>query len=221
MCGRYSLGKKPRSWPKDGEEFQPRFNIAPSQQAPVFVSDGSLKQMRWGLIPTWAEDETVGYKMINARAETVAERPAFRRCVEKQRCIVPADGFYEWRKSAGARTPMRFLLQDDEPFAFAGLWERWYPRGRERVESFTILTAEANDLVQPVHDRMPVMLDAEGSAQWLDGGRSFESLRSLLRPFPADRMRHYRVSSRMNDASFEDPSCIEPAPDLQPALPGI
>ena len=221
MCGRYSLGKKPRSWPQEAGEFQPRFNIAPSQNAPVFLGDGSLKQMRWGLIPSWADNETVGYRMINARAETVAEKPAFRRCLEKQRCIIPADGFYEWRRSAGAKTPMRFLLRDDEPFAFAGLWERWYPRGRERVESFTILTTEANDLVRPVHDRMPVMLDAEAITQWLDAGRAFSSLRTLLRPFRAERMRHYVVSSRLNDAYFEHPSCIEPVPDLQPALPGM
>ena len=223
MCGRYSLGKKPRSWPADAEDFQPRFNIAPGQDASVFVNDGSiaLKTMRWGLVPFWAEDTSTGYKMINAKAETLAQRAAFRRCLEKQRCVIPADGFYEWRKDTYEKTPIRFHLHDGEPFCFAGLREKWRKPGGNFLESFTIITTEANELVRPVHDRMPVILDADGARQWLDPERNFGSVQSLLRPFSARLMCSHLVSRRINDTRFDDPSCIEPVPELQASLPGI
>src|SRR5437773_3926103 len=217
MCGRYSLGKKPRSWPEGTEDFQPRFNIAPGHDAAVLVNESSivLKTMRWGLVPFWAEDESTGYKMINAKAETLAERPAFRRCLEKQRCVVPADGFYEWRKSTHEKTPVRFVLGDGEPFAFAGLREKWRKPGGNVLESFTIITTEANELVRPVHDRMPVILDAESALQWLDPEREFRSVQSLLQPIPGRLMRCHLVSRRINDTRFDDVSCIEPVPELQ------
>jgi putative SOS response-associated peptidase YedK len=223
MCGRYSLGKKPRAWPTDAEDFQPRYNIAPSQDAPVFLNDGSIiaRPMRWGLIPSWADDEKTGYKMINAKAETLAEKPAFRRCLGQQRCVIPADGFYEWRKDGRTKVPLRFSLHNDEAFAFAGLWERWHPPGRSTIESFTIITTEANDMVRPIHDRMPVMLDNSAMIEWLDPDREFSALEPLLRPFPSRLMRHHLVSSKVNDAWFDDPSCIEPLAEPQAMLPGI
>jgi putative SOS response-associated peptidase YedK len=223
MCGRYSLGKKPRSWPKDGEDFQPRYNIAPSQDAPVFLNDGSLmvRQMRWGLIPSWADDEKISSKMINAKAETLSKKPAFRRCLENRRCVVPADGFYEWRTIGRTKIPRRFILEGDQPFEFAALWDSWPAPGRNRIESFTIITTDANEVVRPIHDRMPVILDSSAIAEWLDPDRPFESLEPLLRPYSGRLMRHHLVSSRVNDARFEDASCIEPMPDLQSMLPGI
>ena len=223
MCGRYSLGKKPRCWPEDADDFQPRYNIAPSQDAPVLLHDGSLivRPMRWGLIPPWAEDESTGYKMINAKAVTVAEKPAFRQCLQKRRCVIPADGFFEWRKIARAKIPLRFTLHDNEPFGFAGLWERWYPRGRGAIESFTIITTEANGLVRSIHNRMPVILDGTAMMEWLDSARDFAALQSLFEPFPERLMRHYPVSSKINDARLDDPSCIEEVPELQSSLPGI
>ena len=223
MCGRYSLGKKPRSWPDEAEDFQPRFNIAPGQDAPVFVNQSSItvKSMRWGLVPFWSEDENAGYKMINAKAETLAQKPAFRRCLDKQRCIIPADGFYEWRRLAHEKTPFRFVLADGEPFAFAGLREKWRKPGGNILESFTIITTDANELVRPVHDRMPVILDAKGAVEWLDPERDFRSVQSLLHPFSARLMKSHLVSRKINDTRFDDASCIEPVPELQVSLPGI
>src|SRR2546421_5416863 len=185
MCGRYSLGKKPKSWPVETQPFIPRFNIAPSQEAPVFIRDGALQTMRWGLVPHWAQDETSAFKMINARAETVAERPAFRSCLQARRCAVPADSFYEWRKNGATKQPVRFLRADQEPFLFAGLWNQWRKQDGSLLHSFTIITVEPNELVRALHDRMPAILDDNGAAAWLaKGDLKLDRLAQLLSSFP-------------------------------------
>ena len=152
-------------------DLAPRFNAAPTQTLPVIVrqSPNHLALMRWGLVPSWAKDASIGSRMINARVETVAEKPAYGRLLRRQRCLVPASGFYEWKREGRRRTPFYFHLRDDAPFAFAGLWDVWTnPEGRGEVHSYTIVTCPANAVVAPVHDRMPVMLEREAEETWLD-----------------------------------------------------
>ena len=224
MCGRYSLGKKPRSWPADGEEFVPRFNIAPTQEAMVFVSGQSsrLERMRWGLVPHWAADEQAGLKMINARGETLRQKPAFRGCLETRRCAIPADSFYEWRNNGKAKEPVRFLMQDREPFFFAGLWDEWRKPDGGMLRSFTIVTTTPNDLVLPLHDRMPVILRPEQTGEWLSSDQSVcETLENWLSPFPAEAMTSYSVDRRLNNAKVDDEQCIEPVVERDPMLPGF
>ena len=219
MCGRYALNATPRTIAElfDLEttpNLPPRYNIAPTQEAPVvrLSREGrrTLAPMRWGLVPFWAKDVRIGAKMINARAETVAELPAFREAFAARRCLVPADGFYEWKKDGKARRPFRMGLRDWGPFAFAGLWERWRPADGEFVRSFTIIVTAANAAIGPIHDRMPVILDPADHAAWLDPAASAEDLGALLRPCPAERLALYEVSDRVNRHVNDDAACIEP-----------
>jgi len=193
----------------------PRYNIAPGQDAPVIVNvDGKIrpKMMRWGLVPSWARDPAIGNRMINARAETVAEKPAFKRLIGKRRCVVLADGFYEWRREGKRKVPMRIVLKDKQPFGFAGLYDVWkQPEGGELC-SFTIITTEANDLLRPIHDRMPVILDRACEDRWLDQGLTESKLLTpLLQPFPPDLLEAYEVSPIINSPANDRPECIEPA----------
>jgi putative SOS response-associated peptidase YedK len=167
--------------------------------------------MRWGLIPFWAKDESIGYKMINARAETVAEKPAYRKAFEQRRCLVLADGFYEWKKVDGGKVPHRFVVGNKEPFAFAGLWERWWRPDGEGLQTFTIITTEPNELAREVHNRMPVILAPEHYEKWLDSQfNDVTTLRSMLTPFPASRMKCHAVSPYVSNARNEGPQCIVP-----------
>lgn len=201
-------------------DYRPRYNIAPSQ--PILAardSDEGRKAafLKWGLIPYWAKDPKMAYKMINARSETVSERPAFRAAFERRRCIIPADGFYEWRKSGGKKLPVRFRLRDGGVFAFAGLWESWRPpQSDERIYTCTILTTSANEVVQPVHDRMPVILDRDDIDLWLDQSVPGGGVRHLLKPYDAEKMDVYPVSTRVNSPYHDDPACIEPVVDIEP-----
>jgi len=195
--------------------FTPRYNIAPTQDAPVVVREEEivLKLMRWGLIPPWAQDESIGNRMINARAETLAQKPSFRQPFERRRCLVLADGFYEWKKTGGAKIPYRFVVKGDEPFAFAGLWERWRKPDDTELHSFVIITTEPNELAREIHDRMPVILAAEHYDRWLDPDfHDTERLQESLRPFPASAMACYPVSPKVNNPRFDEPQCIEPVP---------
>lgn len=223
MCGRFTLtvdavylqselnlGNMPADW-------RPRYNIAPSQPVAV-VRHGQQREvewMRWGLVPFWAEDPQIGNRLINARAETIALKPAFRQAFEKRRCLVLATGFYEWQKPPGKRAPSvpyYFRLKNEKPFAFAGLWERWKPmENGDEIVSCTIITTQANELVAPVHPRMPVMLAGEALWQWLEE-RPPAELQALLKPFPAAQMVAYPVSRRVNQADFDAPEVILPAP---------
>lgn len=219
MCGRYTLVEisehlQIRFSFEDIEiVLDPRYNIAPTQDAPVLILRADtrvLTSMRWGLVPSWAKDKSIGNRMINARAETLAEKPSFKRAFASRRCLIPADGFYEWRKGFGKRkTPMRFVLRDREPFAFAGLWERWRGGGGDLC-TFTIITTSANELIEPVHHRMPAILKQEDENEWLDPEAKPDRLPALLAPYPADRMEAYDVSTVVNAPVNDSPACIEP-----------
>ena len=218
--------------------FTPRFNIAPSQPVPVVrlapgkgdshllperpegcsaqkvavtFSGRELVWLRWGLIPSWAQDPTIGNRLINARAETVAEKPAFRAALRRRRCLVAADGFYEWQRTGKRKQPYFIRLRDDRPFAFAGLWESWEGPDFSQIESCTLLTTEANELMRPIHDRMPVILLAQHYQQWLDTTvQEPAQLLPLFRPYPAGEMTAESVSTFVNSPGNEGPKCIEP-----------
>jgi len=221
MCGRYTLTHETASLSRrfsceaGGLTLNRRYNMAPGQEGAVVVDQEGrrLRLMRWGLIPPWAKEAASGYKMINARAETVAAKPSFKGPLARRRCLVLADGFYEWQRQAGqkAKTPFRFVLAGKEPFALAGLWERWAgPEGRE-ILSYTIITTPANELIQSVHDRMPVILDPDDERPWLDPALTDPTLLTkLLKPFPAAKMAGYPVSPAVNSTANDAPALILP-----------
>ena len=226
MCGRYTLaleheqlllrlGFEPFEF-----EFHPRYNIAPMQQAPVVaIRDGerALSNMRWGLVPSWAKDEKMAARMINARAETVAQKPSFKRSLRTRRCLVPATGYFEWKELLESRptrkvkAPMYFAVRGGEPFSFAGLWDHWRRFDGKEVESFAIITTEPNELSRPIHDRMPVILRPEDEAKWLDQENDdIAGLVALLRPYRSDEMAVYEVSAFVNSPRNDSPQCIAP-----------
>lgn len=177
----------------------------------MVVRDGSrvLRLMHWGLVPSWAKDPSIGNRMINARAETVHQKPSFKKLLGRRRCLVLADGFYEWRKVQGGKIPMRLVLKGREPFSFAGLWDSWQrPDGGEH-QSFTIITTISNDLLKPIHDRMPVILQPEGEEKWLAPDvKDMAALVSFLKPFPSNLMEAYEVSRLVNSPMNDRPECI-------------
>ncbi|MGN7388386.1 SOS response-associated peptidase [Sporosarcina sp. SAFN-015] len=195
-------------------DYIPSYNIAPSQQVVAIINDGQknrLGHLRWGLIPPWAKDEKIGYKMINARAETVAEKPSYRKAFQKQRCILPADSFYEWQRRDGEKIPMRIRLKNDELFAIAGLWESWKSPEGKIIHTCTAITTEPNDLMKPIHDRMPVILKREDEAAWLDPRNAdIDFLGNMLMPFDEEQMEAYSVSSAVNSPKNNEESLIVP-----------
>ena len=258
MCGRFTLTS-----PSDEiaghfnvlveTRLSPRYNIAPTQTVACVRSDvpaattapgrdaerlRELVELRWGLIPYWAKDPAIGNRMINARSESVADKPAYREAFRRRRCLVVADGFYEWKRLPGGKQPYFIYMQDRRPFAFAGLWERWKPRadqlektaagkpelslsGAGRVESCAFLTTAPNELLESIHDRMPVILPPEAWDDWLDPeNRDVDRLLPLLLPYPAERMRAHPVSTHVNRPVNDDPSCIEPLPRPRIVRPG-
>jgi putative SOS response-associated peptidase YedK len=222
MCGRFTLTVDPADLQlllNLGElpsELSPRYNIAPTQPVAVVADPASrrVEMFRWGLIPSWAKDPSIGSRMINARGETLDEKPAFRAAFKRRRCAVLADGFFEWQKiEEGQRTlkrPYHIRLASGKPFAFAGLWEMWKSSEGEDVRTCTIVTGEPNSLMQPIHDRMPVILDAESMWEWLDPDATPVGLRALLEPYPADQMEAYVVSTLVNKPENDVPECIAP-----------
>lgn len=218
MCGRFTLKTNIDTIAevfhmKPSLEVTPRYNIAPTQEVVSILRDGTshLDLLRWGLIPSWAKDEAIGNKMINARAETLAEKPSFRRLLRSKRCLVVADGFYEWRQEAGskAKTPMYITLKSGLPFAFAGLWDLWHSPDGQQIRSCTIITTRPNELVASIHDRMPVILSADTREQWLDTTLADEhALSSLLIPYPAVEMTARAVSRLVNDPKREGAELI-------------
>ena len=217
MCSRYFLDADGnviaytfRVPPND--KVKKRFNIAPTQEAPVVrvgrEGEREIAMLRWGLVPYWAKDLKVGTKMINARSEGVAEKPAFRAAVQKRRCIVPATGFFEWQGEAGKKQPFAITLPQDKLFAFAGLWERWKPAGGEPVETFTIVTTEANDQVAPIHDRMPVILPPEAVEPWLSAPPAEAA--ALLKPWEG-RLDLRAVGRYVSNVQHEGPECLADA----------
>lgn len=221
MCGRYSLFTDYSMLLErfdieestvNAENYSPNYNVAPSQQILAVVNNGSknrLGTLKWGLIPPWAKEAKIGYKMINARAETASEKPSFRNAFKKKRCLVVADAFYEWRKEGKEKTPMLIRMKSGEPFAFAGLWESWKSEDGETIHSCTILTTSPNGLMESIHDRMPVILSKEAEQIWLDPNvQDAALLESLLEPFDAAKMEAYEVSDRVNSPKNNTPDLM-------------
>ena len=222
MCGRYRLSRRKQLVEEyfgavsEDDDWIPRYNIAPSQPVLAIRQDSRepvrrLSTMRWGLIPSWAKDPSNGYKTINARAETVETTASFREPLRSQRCLIPADGFYEWKREGKAKQPYCFEVGDGELFAFAGLWDRWTDPQGALIESCTILTTTPNSLLANIHDRMPVILRPENHDLWLDPAfRNTISISEMLRPFEATMMRSYPVSTRVNQVQNDDADCAKP-----------
>ncbi|HQP42154.1 MAG TPA: SOS response-associated peptidase [Thermoanaerobaculales bacterium] len=222
MCGRFTLTVSARVLGQlfdvpEPEGIVPRYNIAPTQQVLVARSaEGGreLTGVRWGLIPHWADDPSIGNRMINARGETVATKPAFRSAVKHRRCLIPADGFYEWQKAGAGKQPHLIRFADGRAFAFAGLWEGWRPRdGGVPVDSCTIVTTTPNRLVAALHDRMPVILPPAAFEEWLRPEPLPEPrLEELLAPYPDHEMEAFAVSRRVNSPAYDGPECAVPLP---------
>ncbi len=219
MCGRYTLTATPEEIAqhfdlREVPALRPRFNVAPMQPVAAVraTADGRrLGLLRWGLVPSWAKDPRSGSRMINARAERAATAPAFRAAMRARRCLLPADGFYEWQGRRGARQPFHLHLAGGGLFAFAGLWERWSSPAGETLETCAVLTTEANAVVRAIHDRMPVILSPTAYARWLDPElRDPAALADLLQPLPDEALEPRAVGLAVNDARHDDPSCLEP-----------
>jgi putative SOS response-associated peptidase YedK len=230
MCGRFTQTSPIQSLRTlfdflEGPELPVRYNVAPTQTVAAVRLSAShpgreLALLRWGLIPSWADDPKVGNKLINARCETAADRPAFRDAFRLRRCLIPADGFYEWKTEGRQKKPFYIRRQDGKPFAFAGLWEHWEAPEKPAIESCTVLTTNANELVQSLHDRMPVILTAPDYARWLDPKTTAEEAAELLRPAPARDMTMYPVNPCVNNVKQDDARCIEPL-STAACLPGF
>ena len=224
MCGRFTLTTSKQQLAEAFAEFappksiSPRYNIAPSQPVAVVPNTGQnqIDFFIWGLIPSWAKDPKIGNRLINARAETLAEKPSFRAAYRRRRCLVLADGFFEWRKQSDkTKVPMYIQMASQTPFAFAGLWEEWHSDYGDQLLSCTIITTEPNELLASIHNRMPVILPPEAFDQWLDPAEQPASrLQPLLQPFPADQMAAYPVSTFVNNPRNESEQCIAPLNQL-------
>lgn len=227
MCGRFTL-RTPLDqlvekflFPLPDFTWEPRFNIAPSQPIAAVRQEAveasrELVLLRWGLVPYWAKDTKIGYKLINARSETVAEKPSFRQAFSRRRCLILSDGYYEWQKSGSSKRkqPYYVTMRSEDPFAYAGLWERWAAPDGTPLETCTILTTDANELTKPIHPRMPVILPLECHEAWLTArGSEATHLLDLLRPYPSDDLLMYPVQPLVNSPRNETPQCIEPLDD--------
>lgn len=221
MCGRFTLFAP---YQQIIERFQiensmveglytPSYNVAPSQQIVAVINDGDLNRLgtlRWGLIPSWVKDEKIGHKLINARAETVDEKPSFRHSFFHRRCVIPADSIYEWKQDGSTKQAMRIKMKDDTLFAMAGLWSTWTKTNGEKLHTCTILTTIPNEVVAPIHNRMPVILSSEAEAIWLNPAiKNTVELKQCLQPFDASLMESYAVSNRVNSPKFNDASLIQ------------
>jgi putative SOS response-associated peptidase YedK len=224
VCGRYSLATpdpadvRARFGLDESLEIRRRYNVAPGDDVVAVTTDregaprGDL--LRWGLVPSWAKQPDTGLKMINARVETVSERPAYRRAFERYRCLIPADGFYEWRRSpTGPKQPFHITRDDGELFAFAGLWSIWYAPDGTKLRTCTILTTAANSAIAELHDRMPIILSAEHERAWLDTTTSADELSEILAGLPSSMTGVRAVSQAVNDARYDGPECLAPPID--------
>jgi putative SOS response-associated peptidase YedK len=225
MCGRYTLtpaiDELLQQLGLAGvlEEMGPRFNVAPTQMVPALrLNDEGALQLdlfRWGLVPSWAKDPSIGNRMINARGETVAEKPSFRSAFRSRRCLVLTDGWYEWQKNLHGKQPVRIQLESGEAFSFGGLWERWRPKGAgaeepEEMRTCTIITCDANEALADIHHRMPVVMKRTAWDTWLDPEAPSDVLLSMLRPYAEDDLKAYPVSTLVNSPANERPECILP-----------
>lgn len=218
MCGRFSLTVPAKFFSRtftlpDVPEIQPDYNISPGMD--IWAVRNSLEsqqpavgRLRWGLIPSWASDPKIGNKLINARSETVSDKPAFRDAYRNRRCLIPADGFFEWKRNGKLRTPYYIRRKRQQPFAMAGLWERWLGPNGIQLDSCTILTTNPNSLMQPLHDRMPVILDETNMTRWLETPLSDSEIQELITPYPSSQMEAYPVSDWVNSPKNNDPACL-------------
>lgn len=219
MCGRFTLVTNLEKWKERFQievipyEMEPRYNIAPGQLVPAIIADRGKRrigQLKWGLVPSWAADEKSSYKMINARCETLNEKPAFKQLFVRKRCILPADSFYEWMNSITGKQPMRIMLKTGEPFAFAGLYDTWMNQKGEKVHTCTIVTTQANEIMENIHERMPVILKKQDEDLWLDREKYDQlELQSLFTPYESSEMNVYPVSTKVGSPKNDDPSCIQ------------
>lgn len=220
MCGRFSLTLsaeqiEARFGVGVPEGYRPRYNVAPTQEICALISEGQgrrLTEFRWGLIPHWAKDHKIAQKLINARAETLWEKPSFRDAVRRRRCLILADGFYEWRQTLQSKkTPIYVRLKSKEPFGFAGLWESWNSPDGQTLATCTIVTTEPNELIKLIHNRMPVIVPKELEGLWLDPSpKAREELECVLRPYRAEELELFDVSPLVNSPSTDGPACIQP-----------
>lgn len=227
MCGRYELHSSPAAIAlafglAHPPALRPRYNVAPMTDVPIVRVSAhltrELSMVRWGLVPRWAKDPAIGAKLINARGETVATKPSFRTAFRRHRCLIPANGFYEWMPAGdGRKQPVLIAMKDGGVFAFAGLYERWLTGDGEPLDSCTILTTEANELLRPIHDRMPVIVPSEQYERWLDPAQ--DGPQELVVPYPAGSMSWWPVSSRVNSVRHDDASLIERLPESDALLP--
>lgn len=217
MCGRFTLAIDPQELAQAfdlaeaPDEFPSRYNIAPTQPIAAILKhpddpERHFQLLKWGLIPSWSKDPSIGNRLINARGETVSEKPSFRAAFKRRRCLIPTTGFYEWQKHQDGKQPFYIRLQSQQPFAFAGLWETW-----EDISTATIITTSANDQLEPIHNRMPVILNSEDYDTWLDPDNQDKAeLQSLLKPFPAEAVEAYPVSTHVNKPANDSSECIAP-----------
>jgi putative SOS response-associated peptidase YedK len=219
MCGRYSFAledeliKERFGVTVRTAIYKARYNCAPTQELPVITNlyPHELSYFRWGLIPYWAKEVPTGYSMINAKAETVDEKPSYKAAFRKRRCLVPADGFYEWKKN-GTKIPYKIVVQDEPAFAMAGIWDTWNNPNGEKIHSFSIITTDPNDVVAPIHDRMPAILRKEDEQRWLSEENP-DVLLSMLKPYPDGKMKAYRISTLVNSVKNDSPEVGEPMSD--------
>ncbi|MET3574574.1 SOS response-associated peptidase [Bhargavaea ullalensis] len=222
MCGRFTLyvaysdliERFGAGFAMPESDYSASYNVAPSQQVIAVINDGEqnrLGKLKWGLIPGWANDPKIGNRLINARAETLADKPSFRTAFQKRRCLIPADSFYEWKKTDGEKKPMRIRMKNEDVFGIAGLWETWVSPEGGKVHTCTAITTRPNPLMAEIHDRMPVILPRDKEQEWLDpNNRDTDSLRKLLVPFDADKMEAYEVSPEVNSPKNNGPALIVP-----------
>lgn len=225
MCGRFTLTIDPSHlqeafpWAEIPVDLPPRYNIAPSQPVAVIpnTGDNTLSMYKWGLIPSWSKDPAIGDRMINARAESLAEKPSFRNAYRRRRCLILADGFYEWKQNPGMKSkqPIFIRLKAEHPFAFAGLWEIWNAPDGSETRSCTIITTQPNSLLEPIHNRMPVILPPDAYSEWLaPEDRQPAQLNGLLIPYPPSEMIAFPVSKMVNSPQFDSPDLIKPVGEL-------
>ena len=213
MCGRFTLYITAEELASHYHlrtipSTEPRYNIAPSQQINIVKNTSgelTLASVRWGLIPHWAEDEKIGYKLINARAETVSEKPSFRSAFKQRRCLIPTSGFYEWKREGHRKQPYYFQVKDAPIFSMAGIWESWQAPNRQIIESCSIITTDANELVSEVHGRMPVIINQDSYSRWFDG----LEYQDLLHPYASTKMTIYPVSEMVNSPKNNGPDCAK------------
>jgi putative SOS response-associated peptidase YedK len=231
VCGRFVRQKEIDAIVKEfgvqqvSCDLNPSYNIAPTQEVAVIIEDGvkQLVAVRWGLVPYWAEDLSVGNKLINARAETITQKAAFKEAFQKRRCLVVADGFYEWQKTGATRLPIFIRLKGGRGFGFAGLYENWVSADGKNIRTCTIITTEPNEITRPIHNRMPVIIPRDQEDRWLDTNLEDSApLLDLLRPYPAEEMETYQVSTMVNSPANDTPECLAPssmASLAEPTLP--